>query len=89
MDVKTEAKKLEIRGWELKEEKLIKKFKFDRFLDGIEFVNMLAQQAEKEQHHPGIRINYTTVTVVWTTFSTHELKERDIEGAIATDKIFG
>lgn len=89
MDVKAEAKKLEDAGWELKDEKLIKKFKFDRYLDGIEFVNMLAQQAEKEQHHPGIRINYTTVTVVWTTFSTHELKERDIEGAVATDKIFG
>jgi 4a-hydroxytetrahydrobiopterin dehydratase len=87
MDVKAEAKKLE--GWELEGEKLIKKFKFERFLDGIEFVNMLAQQAEKEQHHPGIRINYTTVTVVWTTFSTNELKERDIEGAKATDKIFG
>ena len=87
MDVKAEAKKLE--GWELKDEKLIKKFKFERFLDGIEFVNMLAQQAEKEQHQPGIRIKYTTVTVVWTTFSTNELKERDIEGAKATDKIFG
>ena len=45
MDVKAEAKKLE--GWELEGEKLIKKFKFERFLDGIEFVNMLAQQAEK------------------------------------------
>lgn len=88
MDVKAEAKKLEGDGWELKDEKLIKKFKFARFLDGIEFVNMLAQQAEKEQHHPGIRINYTTVTVIWTTFSTHELKERDIDGAKATDKIF-
>lgn len=86
MDVKEEAKKLD--GWELKDEKLIKKFKFERFLDGIEFVNALAQHAEKEQHHPSIRINYTTVTVVWTTFSTHELKERDIEGARATDKIF-
>lgn len=86
MNVKEEARKLE--GWELKDEKLIKKFKFQRFLDGIEFVNMLAQHAEKEQHHPGIRINYTTVTVVWTTFSTNELKERDIEGAKATDKIF-
>nr|WP_250130311.1 hypothetical protein [Jeotgalicoccus sp. WY2] len=27
--------------------------------------------------------------MVWTTFSTNELKERDIEGAKATDKIFG
>ena len=29
MDVKEEAKKLD--GWELKDEKLIKKFKFERF----------------------------------------------------------
>nr|WP_250129870.1 4a-hydroxytetrahydrobiopterin dehydratase [Jeotgalicoccus sp. WY2] len=50
MNVKAEAKKLE--GWELKDEKLIKKFKFERFLDGIEFVNMLAQQARKSSIIP-------------------------------------
>lgn len=87
MNVKEEAKKLD--DWELKDEKLIKKFKFDKFPEGIEFVNKLAEYAEEVQHHPGIRINYSTITVVWTTFSTHELKERDIEGAKATDKIYG
>lgn len=87
MDVKAEAEKLD--GWELKDEKLIKKFKFEKYFDGIKFVNKLAEHAESKQHHPGIRINYTTVTVVWTTFSTHELKERDIEGAKATDKLYG
>jgi Pterin-4a-carbinolamine dehydratase len=50
MDVKAEAEKLD--GWELKDEKLIKKFKFERFLDGIEFVNMLAQHAEKSSIIP-------------------------------------
>lgn len=87
MNVKEEVKNLD--GWELKDEKLIKKFKFDKFPEGIEFVNKLAEYAEEVQHHPGIRINYSTITVVWTTFSTHELKERDIEGAKATDKIYG
>lgn len=87
MDVKQEAAQLD--GWTLEDEKLTKKFKFDKFLDGIDFVNKLAKHAENEQHHPGIRINYTTITVVWTTFSSHELKEKDIEGAKATDKLYG
>lgn len=87
MNIKEEAKNLE--GWTLEDERIIKKFKFDTFLAGIEFVNKLAAYAEKVQHHPGIRINYSTITVIWTTFSTHELKEKDIEGAKATDKLYG
>lgn len=86
MNVKEEAEQLE--GWTLEDEKLIKKFKFETFPEGIDFVNKLAEYAEDVQHHPGIRINYSTITVVWTTFSTHELKERDIEGAKATDEMY-
>ena len=87
MNIKEEAKNSE--GWTLEDERIIKKFKFDTFVAGIEFVNKLAEYAEEVQHHPGIRINYSTITVIWTTFSTHELKEKDIEGAKATDKLYG
>ena len=84
-DVKTQAEKLD--GWELDGEKLKKTFKFDKYLEGIAFVQKLGVYAESQQHHPGISINHTNVSVTWTTFSKKELTEKDIAGAKSTDNV--
>lgn len=84
-DVKEQAEKLD--GWELDGEKLKKTYRFDKYLDGIEFVKKLAVYAESVQHHPGISINHTNVTITWTTFSKKELTEKDVAGAKATDNV--
>ena len=84
-DVKEQAEKLE--GWELDGEKLTKTYKFDKYLDGLEFVSKLGVYAESVQHHPDISINHTNVTITWTTFSKKALTEKDIAGAKASDNV--
>lgn len=85
-DVKSEVEKLD--GWTLEEEKISKKYKFAKYLDGIDFTEKISIYAEGVQHHPGITINHTTVTVSWTTFSKKELTEKDIAGAKACENLY-
>ena len=56
-------------GWSRKGEVLTKTFTFDRFADGIAFVDRVARAADAMDHHPDIDIRYTKVT---TTLATHD-----------------
>ncbi|AKG72824.1 4a-hydroxytetrahydrobiopterin dehydratase [Salinicoccus halodurans] len=85
-DVKAEVEKLD--GWSIDNETISKKFKFDKYLDGISFVEKIGTYAEGVQHHPGISINYTTVAVSWTTHSKKELTEKDIAAAKACNNLY-
>jgi len=68
----------EVEGWELENEKLIKKtFKFKKFRESINFVNRVANLAEKENHHPDIHIRYIRVTFELTTHAIKGLSEND------------
>ncbi len=66
---------------------LVKEYLFESFIDSIDFVNQVAQIAEKQQHHPTILINYTSVRLTLTTHSEHALSEKDFDLAKAIDDI--
>ena len=70
-----------IEGWKVKGNKLQKIYKFRKYMDGIKFVNKLAELAEKEEHHPDITIIWTTVTVELTTHDAGGLTLYDIKMA--------
>ena len=44
----------EIPSWAVKEEHLLKQFKFRDFNEAIKFVNKIARIAEEEGHHPEV-----------------------------------
>ena len=44
-------------SWELKDEKLVKLFRFPSFIRAIDFVNEIAIIAERLAHHPIITIS--------------------------------
>ena len=46
---------------------ITKTFEFNSYLDGIDFVNEVANLAEQENHHPDIEIVYCKVTISLTT----------------------
>lgn len=81
-----------LAGWEFKDNAISKLFRFKEFLDGIDFVNRVAQIAEAADHHPDIHINYTRVTFVCSTHSDGGVTEKDlklareIEAAFAADR---
>ena len=56
---------------------MVKTYSFERFSDGIAFVDRVAAIADEMNHHPDIDIRYTKVTM---NLSTH-----DAGGVMASD----
>ncbi|TSC61577.1 MAG: transcriptional coactivator/pterin dehydratase [Parcubacteria group bacterium Gr01-1014_48] len=62
-------------------------FSFPTFMDAIAFVTNIATIAEKENHHPDMKISYRKVTVTLTTHALHGLSENDFIMAAKIDKL--
>ena len=76
-----------LNGWTLDGDAIRKQFTFKDFLDAIAFVNRLAPEAERADHHPDILINYKRVTLTYSTHSEGGLTEKDFAGAAAADRL--
>ena len=66
-------------GWEYKGNAIVKLFRFNEFMDGIEFVGRVAEIAEAADHHPDITINYTRITFSCSTHSDGGVTEKDFK----------
>jgi 4a-hydroxytetrahydrobiopterin dehydratase len=75
-------------GWEYQEGSLRKLFRFSEFMDGIRFIQVVAEMAEAADHHPDIHINYTRVTFVCSTHSEGGVTEKDIRLARQIEQAF-
>jgi 4a-hydroxytetrahydrobiopterin dehydratase len=84
-DAEQRLKKLD--GWTLDGDAIRKKYTFKDFMDAISFVNRLAPEAEKVDHHPDILINYKRVTLTYSTHSEGGLTEKDFAGAATADRL--
>jgi 4a-hydroxytetrahydrobiopterin dehydratase len=65
-------------GWQLEDRELVREFRFDSYLAGIEFVNRVAQEAEALNHHPDLLVGWCQVTVRLTTHSAGGLTGLDV-----------
>lgn len=74
-------------GWSYAGNAIHKKFTFESFLPGIAFVNKLAEEAEKAQHHPDITINYNVVSISLSTHSEGGVTAKDFDLAGKIDAI--
>ncbi len=64
--------------WEVVENKKIRhEFKFDTYLEGLEFALKVGRLAEEEGHHPNIHIYYKRVVIDLTTHNIKGLSEND------------
>ncbi|HZD87933.1 MAG TPA: 4a-hydroxytetrahydrobiopterin dehydratase [Gaiellaceae bacterium] len=70
--------------WREQDGALVRELEFPSFREAIEFVNRLAELAERENHHPDVDIRYRRVTVRWTTHSAGGVTDRDRELADRT-----
>lgn len=57
--------------------KLRRQFRFDDFMQAIDFVNKVAKIAEEQQHHPDIYIFYNKVQIDLFTHAVGGLSEND------------
>jgi len=76
-----------VTGWREQGDALVREFELPSFPAAIEFVDRLAELAERESHHPDIDIRYRRVTVRWTTHSEGGITEKDRKMAERTSAI--
>ena len=66
---------------------ITKTFEFNSYLDGIDFVNEVANLSEQENHHPDITVGYCKVTISLTTHDADSLTEKDYKLAKLIDDL--
>lgn len=80
----------ELPGWEVKEGKLHKTFKFETFAQAIGWMVSVAIHADKMDHHPDWANAYNRVTV---DLSTHDMNDAissfDVNLARQMEKLAG
>ncbi len=81
------ARLKDLPGWMHKGKFIVKAFKFDEFMAGVDFIKRVAAVAEKEEHHPDIMVRYTEVTLSLQTHSEGGVTEWDLELAEAIERM--
>jgi|TARA_B100001093_G_scaffold520250_1_gene613941 4a-hydroxytetrahydrobiopterin dehydratase len=76
-----------IMEWTSNNNILSKTFEFHSYLDGIDFVNTIANIAEQVDHHPDISIGYCRVTISLTTHDSGGLTDKDYKFAKIIDDL--
>jgi len=63
-------KSLSSSQWQYLNSKIIKRYDFANYMEGISFVQKIAELAEKHNHHPDIIIGYCTMEI---SISSHQM----------------
>ena len=77
-----------VPNWSKRAQTILRTFKFEGFLKGIEFVNRIAAKAQKMNHHPDIDIRFDQVTLTLTTHDAGGITEKDFSVARQCDEVF-
>jgi 4a-hydroxytetrahydrobiopterin dehydratase len=82
----------EIPDWEVIEvdgiDQLTRQYKFNNFVEALEFTNKVGELAEQEDHHPAILTEWGKVSITWWTHAVKGLHINDFICAAKTDRIF-
>ena len=73
--------------WETDKKKIERLFEFDDFVGAIDFVNLVAEIAEEQEHHPDIEIKGNNVKLSIHTHSKAGLTELDFQLAERIDTL--
>jgi 4a-hydroxytetrahydrobiopterin dehydratase len=93
MAAKLEKSEIERRlsalpGWEFKNNAISKLYRFKTFMDGIRFLNQVAEMAEAADHHPDVKINYTRITFSCSTHDQGGVTEKDFKLASQIEEAY-
>ena len=62
-------------------------YRFSDFLESMKFVNLVADLAEKRQHHPDILVRWNKVTLSLSTHDSGGITQKDFDLAAECDQI--
>jgi 4a-hydroxytetrahydrobiopterin dehydratase len=74
-----------VPAWSREGSGIVRTFTFSSYMEGIRFVQRVAELAEARNHHPDIHIGWRKVTLQLTTHSKGGLTSLDFELARAVD----
>ena len=81
-------KSLSSKGWEYVDKKIFKSYKFDTYMDGIDFVQKIAELSERNNHHPDISIEWCLVAITITSHDMGGVTTKCVNLATGIDHIF-
>jgi len=85
--VEIEEKLKHLQGWSQQGQEIVREFTFGNFVKAMQFVNMVAEQAEAAGHHPDIDIRYNKVKLALVSHDAGGLTDRDFQLASSIDQI--
>jgi 4a-hydroxytetrahydrobiopterin dehydratase len=86
-DDQADAAAASLDGWQRADGALRRSVTFASFLEGIEAVRLVAEEAERTDHHPDIDIRWRTVTFALVTHSQGGITAQDVDLARTIDDL--
>ena len=77
-----------LSGWEVSAGALEREFEFDSYMRGIEFVQRIAEAAERLNHHPDIFITLGAVRVTLSACEAQSVTDDDRDMAAKISVIY-
>jgi 4a-hydroxytetrahydrobiopterin dehydratase len=76
-----------VPSWSKRAQAIVRTFKFEGFLNSIDFVNRIARKAQKSNHHPDIDIRFNKVTLRLSTQDEGGITAKDFSLARQCDVV--
>ncbi len=83
-----QAKLAALREWTRSGGVIQRTFAFADFVQAMRFVDKVAAEAERVQHHPDIMVRYSKVTLALSTHDVGGISEKDFDFAATADRLF-
>ena len=77
-----------LNGWSLENNAIKKEYIFDSYMQSIRFINLLAEEAEKNNHHPDLVVGWRKINVTLTSHDLGGVTDLCIKIAQEAEKIF-
>jgi 4a-hydroxytetrahydrobiopterin dehydratase len=74
-------------GWQGDVTLIWREWTFPTYLDGVQFAERVAQQAESVNHHPDLLITYRRVRVSYSTHDAGGVTALDLSEAASLDEL--
>jgi len=87
-EAQVESRMPSVSAWKRTGDLIEREFAFTDFVTAMRFVNRVADEAERSQHHPDIHVLYNRVRLGYSTHDAGGLSERDFAAAVAVDRIY-
>lgn len=87
-EIEIERALAQLAEWKREEKFISRRYRFSTFVQGIDFVNRVAEVAERRNHHPFLAIDYKVVSVRLTSWHAGGLTMLDFDEALEFDQLY-